>query len=241
MSRVSERELLDLWERGLSATPFARSSALLALAAPEADTAALERLPLGERERRLLGFRRHLFGRQMSAIAICPSCGERHEVDLDVDLVLDSAKEAPPAQLEARDGNTVLRLRLLTGADLKTAAAAPDHASMLFSLCVVDAHEGEHAVPVESLPSSSRAAVAAALSEADPLADVMFVLSCQACRCEWTQPLDTAAYLWLELEAWARRMLRDVHALARAYGWTEAETLHLSPWRRRAYIALASH
>jgi hypothetical protein len=33
--------------------------------------------------------------------------------------------------------------------------------------------------------------------------------------------------------------MRDVDVLARAYGWTEAETLALGRFRRRAYIELA--
>jgi hypothetical protein len=50
---------------------------------------------------------------------------------------------------------------------------------------------------------------------------------------------DVADYLWQELHAWAKDVLRSVHALAVAYGWREADVLALSPTRRRIYLELA--
>ena len=41
------------------------------------------------------------------------------------------------------------------------------------------------------------------------------------------------------MHAWARRTLRDVHVLARAYGWREADVLALSPTRRQIYVELS--
>ena len=54
----------------------------------------------------------------------------------------------------------------------------------------------------------------------------------------WQAALDVAADFWLELHAWARGMLREIHTLARAYGWREADILALSPARRRHYLQL---
>ena len=46
------------------------------------------------------------------------------------------------------------------------------------------------------------------------------------------------SYLWHEVDAWALRLLRDVHRLARAYSWREADILALSPSRRQCYLDL---
>jgi hypothetical protein len=35
-------------------------------------------------------------------------------------------------------------------------------------------------------------------------------------------------------------MLRDVHALATAYGWREADIVAMSPWRRQVYLDMVS-
>jgi hypothetical protein len=85
------------------------------------------------------------------------------------------------------------------------------------------------------------AAVAAALSEADPLADIELPIGCDACGATWTRTFDIGTYLWQELDAWAARLLAEVHALASAYGWNEAEILSLPLRRRRVYLDLISH
>ena len=54
----------------------------------------------------------------------------------------------------------------------------------------------------------------------------------------WLEPFDIASFLWTELHAWASRTLYDVHQLAAAYGWSEAECLSLSARRRGYYLEL---
>jgi hypothetical protein len=46
--------------------------------------------------------------------------------------------------------------------------------------------------------------------------------------------------VWTELRAHARRLLREVDVLARAYGWTEPDVLALDERRRAAYLELAA-
>ena len=42
-----------------------------------------------------------------------------------------------------------------------------------------------------------------------------------------------------EVEAEAMRLLRDVHVLARQYGWREADIIAMSPLRRQMYVEMA--
>jgi hypothetical protein len=58
------------------------------------------------------------------------------------------------------------------------------------------------------------------------------------CTYSWHAAFDIATYLATEVHTWASRQLREVHDLARAYGWSEAEILAMSPTRRRAYLEL---
>ena len=64
-------------------------------------------------------------------------------------------------------------------------------------------------------------------------------LTCPGCGSEWEDTLDLTLFVWAEIEARARRVLLDVHDLARAYGWTEDATLRLSERRRRLYLEAA--
>ena len=50
--------------------------------------------------------------------------------------------------------------------------------------------------------------------------------------------LDIGSFVWAEIESRARRLLWEVHTLASAYGWSEAETLSLSAARRASYMRM---
>jgi hypothetical protein len=51
---------------------------------------------------------------------------------------------------------------------------------------------------------------------------------------------DIASYFWDEINAWANRILREVHILASRYGWSERDILALSPWRRQFYLDMVN-
>ena len=72
----------------------------------------------------------------------------------------------------------------------------------------------------------------------DPLAETLVNLRCAECGHQWEEELDIAAWLWVEIEARARRLLFDVHTLATAYGWSEHEILSLSEPRRTLYLEM---
>ncbi|MCA8929894.1 MAG: hypothetical protein KDC18_17680, partial [Alphaproteobacteria bacterium] len=84
------------------------------------------------------------------------------------------------------------------------------------------------------------AAVAAAVESLDPLAAIVFALTCPECGTAFETPFDPPAFVWQELAAVASRLLWEVDQLARAYGWPEADILALSPLRRRAYLEIAA-
>jgi hypothetical protein len=211
-------ELLEAWGQSSALGPVGREDALLRLVVPEEDA---EALPAGERAARLLELRELLFGRELEGTAACPECGEAVEYSLD-GAQLPLAEKQP--ELEHA-------LRAPTGADLALAALAPDV-------------EAARALLVERCigPGLSPEAVADAverLAAADPLGDAELALACPECRFEWSVRLDIGAWLWSELESWSRRTVLDVHALASAYGWTEAEVLALG-LRRELYLELVS-
>ncbi len=76
------------------------------------------------------------------------------------------------------------------------------------------------------------------LADRDPQADVRLRLVCPACEHATTMIFDIASFLWHEIDAWACRILREVHTLASAYGWTEEAILALTPFRRQCYLEL---
>ena len=153
---------------------------------------------------------------------------------------MDATAVEPTQAIEA-DGYRVA-FRLLASEDLLALSPATDRASarrMLLGRCVVQAERDGEAADAASLPEHVVAEVAARMAAADPQADVELALSCPACAHAWHGAFDVAGFFWQEIHAWAKSMLRSVHALARAYGWREADVLALSPTRRQIYLELA--
>jgi hypothetical protein len=242
MRDLSPAELLDIWDRGQGRHPVDRALLLLA-AARNGDGGEPDALPLGEANRRLLELRARAFGPRLEVRVDCPACGERLELSLET---ADLASPAPPPPdpssdvLLERDGWRVA-FRLLTPADLRAAAARGGEDAVraaLVRLSVREAARDGEAVDPAALPDDVLAAVGARLLESDPLAEMLLEMACPACATTWEAPLEPADFLWAELEAEASRLLREVHALASAYGWTEPQVLALPPQRRRAYLEM---
>jgi hypothetical protein len=244
--------LLDAWERGQGEGPTLRALALLAAACPETPWEELCALPLGERDRRLLAVREGTLGRRIESVARCPGCGEPLDVTLDTRELRGGGSdgegegEVPAGGELRRDGALTLRFRLPNSLDLLAAehcADVEEGRRKLAERCVVEARKDGEPFPAgvpASLDEADVAALAAALDAADPGAELLLELRCPACGHGWRELLDVATFLWAEVEVQARRLLREVHVLARAYGWREPDVLALNPRRRRLYLEMVT-
>jgi hypothetical protein len=230
MVDLSPAATLDIWATAQRLEPVDRAVALAAAAGAEAGEAA--RLPLGRRDVWLLDLHTALAGPMLEATASCPACGEPAEFTVDArELLAQERGAAAPEAVEA-DG-FVVSWRSPDSTDAAAAAASGDAAEaerVLLERCV------SH--PVD-LPAGARAAVAQAMADADPLAEVLVDVFCPGCGESFATDVDVAAFAWAELEARARRLLHEVGVLARAFGWPEGEILALDETRRAAYLALA--
>ena len=231
--------LLSAWERTLAVARPWREIALLAAASGE-PAERLARLPVGERDRRLLDLREHAFGNRLDCETACPACGARLELELTAAEIRPPSRDVQPSDLRMTDESTVVTFRLPDSADVAASRGSiRDPEELLLSRCVVEAtHEG---APVDgaALPIAVRESLAARMAELDPLAELLLQLTCPECAHSWQADFDPAAFLLAEVDAWAARVLGEVDRLARAYGWSEAEILALSPLRRRRYLELA--
>ncbi|MGY1829089.1 hypothetical protein ACI8AA_01525 [Geodermatophilus sp. SYSU D01180] len=234
-------ELIDAWDAGSSLHPVHRSGPLLrAVTGLEPD--ALAELDVGERDRVLIQVRERLFGHTLRALADCPSCGLVFELELTTSALFGA--ERGPDVVGVDVAGYSLRCRVPRMTDLAEAAAAGSASAaraLLVARAVLSAERGGTPVAAADLPDDVVQTAAAALAVAEPLADVELPISCDACGTTWHRPLDIDSYLWRELDAWAERLIGDVHALATAYGWSESQVLALSPRRRRRYLELVGH
>jgi hypothetical protein len=210
----------------------------------------VERFDVGQAQRTLASA---LIGNQPHEFActvFCPSCGEQLDLSIDLAAVPQSPPHDEGQVFEVADRDIRLRFRLPTAADLLVLAQTypeqtsgqPDQASrqsdqavqLLLSRCLVD--------PPKGLQLSERivALVEEAMDRVDPGGAVEIQVVCPCCEENIESVLDCENLCWNEVENRTRSIFRDVDLLARAYGWSEADILSLTPTRRASYVELAS-
>ncbi len=240
---LAGERLLVAWEQGLRASSALRPSVLVAATCTVPLDLALD-LPLGRRDATLLRLRLATFGSDLRGLDRCPRCSQEVEFRIDVrDLLAGVADPVPSADDGTLDhADWQIRFRAATPRDLLESAtpdAGPDEiGARIVRRCVTRALRHGSPVSAEALPTDLLDAIARAQIERDPLSEILFQLDCPGCRQRWESHLDCGAFLWRELSVAARRLLRDIHQLATAYGWTQDAILGLAPERRRAYLDL---
>jgi hypothetical protein len=223
-------QILELWERAVGLDRWRRDDALLASRrdVPKA---------LGARNAALLEIRNRLFARTWPFKSCCPRCGLACEFEIDGVALADEIgglEIVRSAHFEWAGRAVVARPP--TSDDLKAVASCADtgHAvAALLARCVTGN------VELSTVSDAEFEEIGRRLEGLDPSAAISFALVCPACRAQWSAAVDVGDALWAELKRAAEQSLVEVDALARVYGWTEAEIMQLSPTRRAAYLQLA--
>lgn len=242
MQPLSAEQLVGVWERGVGQSPVDRALTLLAAAHPEAVPEELAALSVGARDARLLALRECLFGRALKSFAECPRCSAGLEFSLDIGQ-LGSREVAEESAIDLCAGDFRLKIRPPDSADLQAAATCADVEGarhLLLERCVIRAERAGESVAVAELPAECIEQIGARLAVAEKHADTLLDLQCIECGYAWQLALDIAAFLWAEISFYARRCLGEVHTLAWAYGWREADILAMSPARRQFYLERVS-
>jgi hypothetical protein len=240
-------DLLSAWELGLRCSIPQRSVLLLGAVLPGCSTEELLAMSLGERDECLLAAHRLLFGPRLVCVDTCPSCATDLELDVAVDDLLAAAEgDESTGEVEVEVDGWVVRGRSLVVQDVLD-AAVPDaeRARTILLTRSIASATGPGSEPMrvgsDPLPHEVEAAFLADLASRNPTGALDIQETCPECSHVWTTPFDAVSYLWAEIDGWARRLLREVHSLAMAYGWAESDILALSPARRAAYLDLAGY
>jgi hypothetical protein len=246
MQVLTSQSLLAAWERGMAKDNLpARALALLESASGSDSQLALARLPIGERDRRLLALREQAFGQRVAGVSVCPDCGITMEFELNVaDVTISPDLTETETRQEVLHYNEYeITFHIPSSVDLaalKDLSAFEEKMGLLLERLIQRATRNRIAISVAQLPREVISAVEAQMAEVDPQADIQLSFHCQACGRLWQSCFDIASFLWTEVHVWALRLIRDVHSLAHAYGWREADILAMSSWRRQQYLELLS-
>ncbi len=247
MRALSDLDLIHAWEQGLSLAPAERPLAMLAVACPDAPCEQLSALSLGRRDALLLELRERTLGGAMRVFGQCPRCQEPLEFVLPAAVLRaqptpnDATKGEESSHHDFHAADWRLKFRFLTGEDLVAASQSADVPAarrLLLQRCILQAyHEG---IPVDrqEVPHDVIVALGARMAELDPSSEILIGLQCPRCEHAWQVQFDVGRFFWEEINALAKRLLLEVHTLARAYGWREVDILSMSAARRQFYLEM---
>lgn len=244
MLGLTDDQLLLLWEAGRWVSPTSRALLLHAAARPEVSERDRAGIPLAQRDAALFELHTALFGDEMQAIVECPACQAQWEFTVSARAVQGITAAASNVPCEWRSGEWLVQFRLPTSRDmamLESCATVSQARAVLAERCVIAAERDGVAAGASALAAEQLSALAERMAECDPGGDLRIVLRCATCEHEWEAVLDAASFLWAEVSAYARRLLQAVHALARAFGWSERDILQMSAARRNLYLELVAN
>ncbi len=245
MHALTAAEILQLWEWGQGQHfPVERSLTLLAVACPEVPRDQLALLSFGQRDAWLLTVREKTFGSTLNCYVECLGCGQGLEFSFAANDIRATSDLGPiDGQLEHQislEGYDIT-FRVPTSADLMDFTADTQLETMhdrLLQRCIISVKRDGEAVDRESLGASVIRALTEQMAERDPQAETLLDINCPACGQCWQALFDISELFWIEITDRAKRLLREVHALAGAYCWREQDILAMSARRRWRYLEM---
>jgi hypothetical protein len=214
------------------------AACLVELGGMTVDRTVARGLLVGDRDYLVLHLRRLSLGDAVQAVATCPACNEKLDVDFNIaDIPIKERPATAGTYIvvvagRGRAGRRV-RFRPPTGADQEALdeSGAADPVEVLLRRCLMDDDASR-------LSATDRVAVIDEIEARSPEIDLELDLLCPACETSFVLPFDTTSFFVSELRRNGRRLLEQVHLLALHYHWTESDILDLTSARRRRYLAL---
>jgi hypothetical protein len=195
------------------------------------DTSAWDRLPVTDFEILLLHLRAALLGPVISTTCPCPACGERADISFRVaDYIGFVRPRVPPGVRQgqgAQAGWLVLdgaAFRVPSIADQLAVRRSASPGAAMRALCLAP-----------GLPGPVARRIEAAIARMAPEVTGPVGGPCPHCGAAVRALFDVARYVVTELRRIAHGLYEEIHLLASAYGWTEADILALPGPRRRRY------
>ena len=242
--RFSKYNLLLLWETGLRQHPIDRALTILAMVFPELSWDQLTELSIGQRDGLLFKVREQMFGPLLTGLSGCLGCQEQLEFVIDTTTLDYNHSEKNLEQSRSVTINVFeLIFRLPNSRDLAAIVKSKhlkEARNLLVKRCVLEARQNEIEILAEALPDEVIISLGEKLVECDPLSEVQLNLNCPMCGNCWQVIFDISSYLWTEISVQAKRLFQEVHILARAYGWSEADILSMSTTRRQFYLEMVN-
>lgn len=210
------------------------------------------RLAVSDRDRLLAAVYADTFGDRVESEVPCAACDEASQIDFSLAALVEQSTSEARAGFEtlvsgpdAEGAYTLddgLRFCLPSSEDQRAVLdLAPDRRRVaLLQRCILEV-EDEHARRTASdVSRETLDRVEAAMAAVGPVLDLDLPVSCHACGATRVVRFDIQRFLLAAFAHERRYLVREIHYLACAYGWSLAEILELPREERRAFVRLVT-
>ena len=238
MRPLTADQLLEVWENTWNKSPLERSIHLINAASSHSDLNRIAHYSIGERDARLLLLRKWMFGNRLSNLSNCPSCAEKVEWEMNVEEIsLQNLREGTNKEVFELDHDDFqIKYRLINSLDMLNKNFTD--ARSLINNCIVEVRKGNEEFEKVDLPDTIYSAIEREMYQADPQAHIGISLDCPSCEHAWSASFSIMQYIWIEIEVWAKHLLRDIYLIAKNFGWSERDILNMNPNRRQLYLQM---
>jgi hypothetical protein len=192
-------------------------------------------LCVSDRDRLVAEIYASCYGDRVDALTPCAGCHEDCALGFSLRELLVARRPAQPPHVAGPDADGTFslpdgcRFRLPTAGDEREASglSAVDAARSLLERCVIGGSGSPDLATVEQ-----------ALEALSPVLQVELPMRCPHCALDQNVTFDVVRFFAQALLRERPILLREVHYLASAYHWSQAEILALPRSERRAYVAL---
>ncbi|MEM9092370.1 MAG: hypothetical protein AAGC93_27020 [Cyanobacteria bacterium P01_F01_bin.53] len=175
------------------------------------------------------------FGEQIESNVTCKVCGEPFELGFSLRQLMARFEANAFTQVTGPDGEGIYtladgqRFRLPTAGDRDSVVGLDTEqaTTALLKRCTV---EGD--------PLADTAALQSAMDEVGPVMDVDLDATCPHCQTAQLVQFDIQTYFLRALAFEHRFLIREVHKIAIAYGWSHQEILSLPREERQTFVRL---
>lgn len=189
-------------------------------------------LAISDRDRLLAAVYARHFADRIEGSQRCASCGAPFEVSFSLAALLESLEPElacdDDGAFRLPDGR---RFRLPTTLDHRRCIGlAPEAAALeLLRGCLLDGAPAD---------AGDAEVIEAAMERAGPMLDLDVDASCPSCAHAQVVRFDIVRHLAGVMASERRWLVREIHCLAKAYGWSLGEILSLPRRERRAFVKL---
>ncbi len=243
MMSLSKQQLLEIWEYGRNQHPVDQALTLLSFTSPDQARNELAELSIGQRDIRLLALHERMFGETLYCDGACPDCKQAVDICFTTKDIQAPSTVLEPHETELTWDDFKITYRLPNSWDLAVIANSTNEESarqLLIERCLVKISRKGAPIAANELSELAILKMEQAIAKSDPQAEVLLDMNCPECNTQWQLLFDIVTYLWTEITVKAKRILEEVHTLAKTYGWTETNILELSDVRCQIYLEMAS-